>query len=307
MSLSELHVPPAATGGIVTIGNFDGVHRGHQDMLKRVRQTAADRSLPAVVVTFDPHPVTVLRPEVRLPRLSTIATRTELLTRFGADAVVVLPVDRDLLNMTPEVFFEDIVRGRLQAAELVEGPDFRFGKDRSGDVDVLRQLCQTGGLKLTVIDAVRSDTELISSTTIRRLIETGCFDRAVELLGHSYTLSGSVGTGAGRGSGIGFPTANLTDVEELIPADGVYAGVCRVNDVRHAAAVSIGPNPTFDDQRRKVECHLLDFDGDLYGRTLAVSLAKKIRNLRSFDDVGQLTQTIRCDVEECRNLLKDRL
>jgi len=300
MPFSELQVPASATRGVVTVGNFDGVHRGHRSMLAKVRDIADRASAPAVVVSFDPHPINVLKPHVNLPRLSTIAVRTQLLKQFGADEVVILPVDQQLLGMSPENFFQDVMLDRLQAVGLVEGPDFRFGKDRAGDTGVLRQLCGLHDVTLTVIDAVCSDDEMISSTRIRQLIQAGQLDAAIEMLGHSYTLSGKVVHGAGRGRTIGIPTANLADIEVLLPAAGVYAGRCCLDGQTFSAAVNIGPNPTFGDDEQKVECHVIDYSGDLYGQNMDVELLAKIRDAQQFANAEALTTAIKRDIERCR-------
>lgn len=300
MTLFPLQVPTTASGGVVTIGNFDGVHRGHQAMLSVVRESADRRKSPAVVVTFDPHPITVLKPNVQLPRLSTIAVRTELLKLHGADQVIVLPVNRQLLNMTPERFFQDIVLTQLQPVGIVEGPDFRFGRDRAGDTTMLKSFCDAEAIDLEVITAVcdlgGQQDSMISSTRIRGLLSEGRLAAAVQLLGHRYSLSGVVRHGAGRGGGLGFPTANLEQIETLLPADGVYAAECLIAETRYAVAVSIGPNPTFGDQRRKVECHVIGFSGDLYDQQLRVDLKADIRGLVSFDSLEALKQQIELDI-----------
>ncbi len=300
MTFSELQVPTSALRGVVTIGNFDGVHRGHQAMLAKVRAIADQAAAPAVIVSFDPHPVNVLRPEVDLPRLSTIAVRARLLKHFGADEVVILPVDFQLLGMSPEEFFADVVKRQLKSVGLVEGPDFRFGRDREGDTKVLRRLCGEHGIALTVIDAVCADGEIISSTRIRHLLRSGDLNTAVSLLGHAYTITGNVVRGAGRGTTIGVPTANLTDIEVLLPGHGVYAGRCLLDGQKRIAAVNIGPNPTFGDDELKVECHIVDYSGDLYGRWLDVELLEKIREPRQFANAEALKTAIQGDIECCR-------
>lgn len=296
MTSFDLSVPEFATGGVVTIGNFDGVHRGHQSMLSVVREFAQRVQRPAVVVTFDPHPVTVLKPDVVLPRLSSIQTRTRLLKQYGADAVVVLPVSSVLLNMTPQQFFHQVIEQRLQAFGLVEGPDFCFGRDRAGNTTVLRQLCETSNLQLKIIEPVCQGEHMISSTQIRQLLSQGNITPANTLLGHPYTVSGVVKPGAKRGRELGFPTANLEQIEEMLPADGVYAAACQIADQTYPVALSVGPNPTFGDAVRKVECHLAGFSGDLYNSRLNIQLLQHIRGLQSFASVEQLTSQIQSDV-----------
>jgi riboflavin kinase / FMN adenylyltransferase len=303
MMPSEVFVPESATGGIVTVGNFDGVHRGHQSMLSVVRKHADERSLPTVVVTFDPHPINVLKPEVDLPRLSSVHQRRRLLQRYGADEVVVLPVTADLLNMSPEQFFCAIVRDQLHAVGMVEGPDFHFGRDRAGDTEVLRRLCQENDVELTVISPILTDQDMISSTIIRRLLSEGKLTTAVELLGHPYSLSGNIVKGAGRGNVLGFPTANVAGIEVMLPADGVYAGVTDIAGESYRVAVSIGPNPTFADQSHKVECHVLDFTGNLYEAVFTVDLLAEIRSLHAFEDAETLKTQIAADIGRCREVI----
>lgn len=308
MTSLELHVPETAHRGVVTIGNFDGVHRGHQAMLSAVQACATELNCPAVVVTFDPHPVTVLRPDVKLPRLSTIAERTRLLKQHGADEVIVLPVCRQLLDMTPAQFFREIVVAQLRPAGMVEGPDFRFGKDRAGDTKTLREFCEAEAIKLTVIDPVCNAETMISSTQIRKLLAAGDVAAANELLGHTYSIAGCVRRGAGRGRTLGFPTANLEDIENLLPANGVYAARCDIDSRRYPVAMSIGPNPTFDDHTRKVECHIVDYSGDLYDNMFSLSLVAQIRELVAFENVDALKRQINTDVATCVaaiNLLDD--
>lgn len=300
MAWSGLQVPRSAQGGVISIGNFDGVHRGHQAMLADVVSHARRLSLPAVVVTFDPHPVSVLRPDVSIPRLTTISTRQALLKQHGVDEMVVLPVVSELLNMAPLRFFHDVVQGNLNAKGIVEGPDFRFGKNRAGDIEFLRKQCDQNSIYLSVFPAVLDEDQMISSTRIRSLLSDGQVSKAVELLGYPYTISGSVGRGAGRGHKLGIPTANLENVNELVPQDGVYAATCKFAGSHHAVAVNIGPNPTFVDYSRKIECHIIDFSGDIYDQFVQVQLIRRIRSIRKFDGTKDLLAQVRKDIEDCK-------
>jgi len=304
MNYAELQVPENSRSGVITVGNFDGVHRGHQQMLRKLQEIAACQSAPSVVVTFDPHPLSLLRPESPLPRLTTISRRAELLKQYGADEVVVLPVTQGLLQMTAEGFFNAILVERLAAKGIVEGPNFQFGRDRQGDVECLSKMCQGKGIAFQVIDAVNDDGQMISSSRIRTLLSKGKVLEAVSMTGHAHRISGIVSQGAGRGRKLGFPTANLDDINVMLPANGVYAGTTIVCETPHVVAISIGPNPTFDDNRLKVECFVDDFDGDLYGQHFDVDLLCEIRPLCSFDSVDELTQQIRTDVEHCRTRVR---
>ena len=303
MSLPELKVPPSARGGILAIGNFDGVHRGHQAMVKEVARIAEANGHASVIVTFAPHPITILKPTVDLPTLTSIGDRKRLLKSFGADEVVVLPTTAELLEMSPVEFFTDVILRRFEARGVVEGPDFRFGKNRSGDVTTLRMLCDQHKLSMHVIDVVESNGQVISSSQIRRLIQAGQIREANSSLGHNFCVSGTVSRGAKRGRTIGFPTANLTKVEAMLPLDGVYAGRCELNGRHHAVAVSIGPNPTFAEGDRKVECHVIGFNGDLYGIQMTVQLVARLRDVQAYSTTDALVAAISADVEECSRVV----
>ncbi len=300
MNSADLQIPSGARQGVITVGNFDGVHRGHQSMLRTLCEIAEQQSAPAVVVTFDPHPLSLLRPDDPLPRLTSIERRVELLRVYGADEVVVLPVTRQLLGMSADEFFDEVIVRQLAAAGVVEGPNFHFGRDRTGNVDYLSTLCRQAQIDFQVIQPVVNEGQLISSSRIRVLLSEGRLLDAVAMTGHAHRISGVVSPGAGRGSGIGFPTANLNDIPTMLPTNGVYAGTACVDGTCHVAAVSIGPNPTFADNRLKVECHLAGYSGDLYGRLLHLDLLAEVRPLKSFDSADELTTQIRSDVEECR-------
>lgn len=291
-------------GGYASIGNFDGVHRGHQAMLNVLTSRARAENVPAIAVTFDPHPIALLKPDATPPALTTIHHRAELLHRFGVDVTLVLPTDLALLALTAEQFFETIVLEKLKARGLVEGPNFFFGRGRSGNITVLRTLCGNHGLSFDVAPPATVDEQLVSSSVIRSLLETGDMAHAVRLLGHNYRLSGRVGRGAQRGRTIGFPTANLVDVRTLIPANGVYAGVTVIDRVRHPAAINIGPNPTFGESAQKIEVHLLDFQGNLYEQTLAIDFLERIRDVRRFASAEELKSQLAQDVENVRALVK---
>jgi riboflavin kinase/FMN adenylyltransferase len=290
-------------GGYASIGNFDGVHRGHQAMLNVLISRARSDNVPAVAVTFDPHPIALLKPEAAPPALTTIDHRAELLKRYGVDVTIALPTDRSFLSLTAEEFFETIVRGKLQAKGLVEGPNFFFGRNRSGNITVLRSLCAAHGLSFDVAPPVTVDEQLVSSSVIRSLLETGDVAHAVRLLGHHYRLCGTVGHGAERGRTLGFPTANLIKVGTLVPANGVYAGWATVDTVRHPAAIHIGPNPTFAEGAKKIEIHLLDFQGDLYDRTLSVDFVDRVRDVQKFASVTELLQQLQRDMQTVRSKL----
>src|SRR5579863_7407368 len=210
--------------GFVSIGNFDGVHRGHQSMIAALIRNARQHDAPAVVFTFDPHPIALLRPGQSPPPLSTTERKIEILSQCGVDGVIVYPTDQELLQLTPQEFFDRIVLGRLQARGLVEGPNFFFGRNRAGNVETLRGFCGAAGIELEIVAPVVVDDHLVSSSEIRRLICEGRVREAGALLGAIYRVSGTVVRGAERGRTIGFSTANLEGIRTVLPRDGVYAG-----------------------------------------------------------------------------------
>lgn len=282
--------------GWVAIGNFDGVHRGHRQMIGTLVDRARQQDAPAIVLTFEPHPITILRPEFTPPRLTTIERKADLLSQLGVDAVIAFPTDAAFLELSPAEFFQRFLEDALDARGLVEGPNFQFGKDRAGTVQTLAALCAATNRELQIVEPTLTDGVMISSSLIRGALENDDFATAVALLGHPHEIRGRVVHGAARGRSLGFPTANLAEVPVLLPADGVYAGSCTVDGQTFAAAVHIGPNPTFGENPRKVEVHLIGFAGQLYGRELVVELTTHLRSLETFASVELLQQQLQCDI-----------
>ena len=294
--------PAHLRGGCVSFGNFDGAHRGHAELARAARRLSG--GMPAVLVTFDPPPVTLLRPELppRLP-LTTLEARARLLGAAGATAAVVLGADAELLSLNPAGFIDRIVLGVFGASSVVEGYDFRFGQARAGDTSTLRELCDARGIGVEIVPPLLDEDEPVSSSRVRRALTAGDVATAARLLGRPYSVSGMVGRGAARGRTIGFPTANLDGVATLLPADGVYAGRATLPTGQvHAAAVNLGPNPTFGEGARKLEIHLLDFAGDLYDSPLALEFRQFLRGTRPFAGRDELVEQLRRDVAEVREL-----
>jgi riboflavin kinase/FMN adenylyltransferase len=291
-------LPPASyRQGAVSIGNFDGVHRGHAVLIAELRNQARNVGGPAVAVTFDPPPLRLLRPQHFQPPLTTIPQRAALLREQGADHVLILQTTPEMLRLSAPDFFERVVRNGLAAKAMVEGINFGFGRNREGNVDTLRTLCREAGLDFLIVPPEERSGGIVSSSRVRTALLQGDVRSAVELLGRPYRVEGRVGTGQQRGQRIGFPTANLEHVETLIPLDGVYAvRVYHDNGVWPGAA-NIGPNPTFGENARKIEVHLIDFQGDLLGKTLGVEFIERLRDTRPFATVAQLVEQIRLDVE----------
>ncbi len=291
----------------VVIGNFDGVHLGHAHVLQRARAVADERGLLLVAVTFDPHPMAVLRPEHAPTALTTLETRAELLAGVGADAVLALPFDRDVAAWTPEEFVDRVLVETLHVATVVVGANFRFGNRAAGDVASLRDAGTTRDFTAEGI-ALDGGPQVWSSTYIRTCLAAGDVAGAAEALGRPYAVRGTVVRGDQRGRELGYPTANVpTDSLTAAPADGVYAGRLRRLDTgeTHPAAISVGTNPTFDGEReRRVESYVLDrSDLELYDVEVEVSFVERLRGMTAFDSVDALVEQMADDVRRARALL----
>ncbi len=287
---------------VVALGNFDGVHLGHRTVLARAAEEARKRDGLVVAATFWPHPRSVIGRGEPPRLLTTLDARREELLRSGADEVRVIPFDQALSKKSPQEFVEDVLIGDLMAASVVVGENFRFGYKASGDVgDLVRIMREHGGDARAV--EVRGNGAEISSTRIRELLARGEVAEAAELLGRPYAVRGEVAVGDRRGRTIGFPTANVVpDPAVVVPERGVYACLVRVGDDVHAACTNVGVAPTFERGESKIEAHLLDFEGDLYGRIVEVLFLHRIRGERKFSGVEELKEQIGRDVEEARRL-----
>lgn len=298
-------VPAPLRGAFLAVGNFDGVHRGHAHLIARLRARASDADAPAVALTFDPPPASLLRPDSAPKPLSWIERKVELLKEAGADDVGVFRTGTWLLGLTAREFFDRVVIGQFAARGMVEGPTFGFGRDRGGDSALLKTWCAGSGLGFEVVAPTELDGRLISSSRIRAALAEGRADEVADLLGRPYRLRGRVVQGEGRGATIGFPTANLAGIDTQVPADGVYAARARIegDPAWRASAAHIGPNATFGATDRTVEVHVIDFAGDLYGRTIELDVIDRLRPTRKFAGVDELIEQIESDVEEARRRL----
>jgi riboflavin kinase/FMN adenylyltransferase len=294
--------PVACRGGIVTVGNFDGVHRGHAALMVELHRQAQAIGGPAVALTFEPHPLQILQPERFMPVLTTVADRASYLSAVGADEVLILQVDRDLLHLRAAEFFDRILHQNLQARGVLEGYNFGFGRDREGTVETLTALSREHGMSATIVPPLMIDGLPISSSRVRNCLTRGEVGEAAALLGRPYRVRGIVGTGQRRGRTIGFPTANLEKIETVIPGDGVYAVRAQVGNGTWPGAANIGPNPTFGEYVRKVEAHLIDFQGDLYGQPIAVDFLDRIRDTRPFSGPAELVKQLGEDVTVARRI-----
>jgi len=306
--LSAADRPPSdLRGGAVTVGNFDGVHRGHASLIAALKNAGRQVGGPAVALTFDPHPMTLLAPGRISAPLTTLADRTELLHAAGADAVVVLRTTPELLAIQARDFLAEVLGNQFSVKAVVEGYNFRFGQKRAGDVELLRTWCREQQVDLTIVPPLLHEGEPVSSGRVRGALTAGDVGDALNLLCRPYRLRGTVAKGAKRGRSLGFPTANLDRPETLVPGDGVYAGRAVLPDgAVWPAAANIGPNPTFGENLRKVEAHLIGFEGDLYGRPLALDFVARLRDLQKFAGPEALVKQLRHDVAEAKRLAGER-
>ncbi|MFD0279573.1 bifunctional riboflavin kinase/FAD synthetase [Kitasatospora sp. NPDC127111] len=293
---------------VVTIGSFDGVHRGHQLIINRVVERARELGVRSVVVTFDPHPSEVVRPGSHPPLLAPQPRRAELIEALGVDAVLVLPFTAEFSQESPETFFRQVLVDALHACLVIEGPNFRFGHRAAGDVELLAALGRAADCGVEVVDlqvrGTAGDGEPFSSTLIRRLVAAGDVTGAGEVLGRPHRVEGIVVRGAQRGRELGYPTANVETVpHSAIPADGVYAGWLTADGERMPAAISVGTNPTFDGTTRTVEAYAIDRVGlDLYGLHVAVDFLAYLRGMEKFESIEALLDRMADDVKRAREL-----
>ncbi len=291
---------------VVTVGTFDGVHRGHRAILEYLHRRASQHSGPSTLVSFDPHPRAIVHGE-EVPLLTTVAERADLLEELDLDRFVVIPFSMDFAQFSPEEYVRDVLVKRIGMQEITVGYDHRFGKDRAGDVDLLRDLGLQYGFDVDVIPAQEVDHDVVSSSSIRSLLlEEGAIDRANERLGRPYRLDGIVARGEGRGRELGYPTANLVleDSRKLVPKRGVYATTVTLpNGRERGGMMNIGRRPTFDEMDVTVEVHLLDFEGDLYGERLSVQFLQRLRDEQKFPSADALAAQLSEDEQRCRSVV----
>lgn len=289
---------------VATIGNFDGVHLGHRAILGLVCQRARELGGQAVAVTFNPHPVKVLRPEVNLPLLNTQDQKLQLLSDLGLDAVVVLPFTRKFAALPAREFVERYFCDRLRIREVVVGHDYCFGRGREGNIDLLKEMGETHGFTVQVVWPVEVDGAVVHSSLIRALLRLGKVVEAGRLLGRPYAVAGRVVQGKGRGAKLlGVPTANLLTANELLPACGIYAVWVRRGAATLAGVANIGTCPTFGNTELSLEVHLMEFSGDLYGESLEVQFVNRLREEQRFPSLEALAAQIHADIAAARRAL----
>jgi len=299
--------PVAWRHPVLALGNFDGLHRGHVKIVERIQRGASERGGTSVVLTFDPHPPRILRPDKAPALLMTKAQKIEALEKAGVQGVAIVRFTHEMSQWEPEKFVRTVLADWLRVSEVWVGADFLFGRDRSGNFTLLKSLGAQHGFRVEKIDPVRYKDFVVSSTRVRRLVTEGRVDEAGALLGHHYAIDGTVVEGAKRGRELGFPTANLETENELLPPHGVYATTVNVDGGIFPSVTNIGLRPTFGDQSTTtVEAHLIGRTLDLYGRRLRLAFVQRLRDERKFADLETLQEQISADVRRATRLF-DRL
>jgi riboflavin kinase / FMN adenylyltransferase len=290
---------------VITIGNFDGVHLGHQTLFHTVKDRSRALGGQSVVITFDPHPIKLMRPDKQLPQLTTTKQKIKLLSSLGLDVLIVHPFSPEFGALPAREFIQSYLVQRLGAREVVIGHDYRFGRNREGDIALLQALGAEFGFPVHVVDAIQINDIVVSSTLIRNLIKNGQVLAAQNFLGRPYEITGQVVHGHGRGARLlGFPTANIAaDNGLLVPGVGIYAVRVEMQGRIYPAVANVGTCPTFDNQELSLEVYLLDFDRDIYGECLAVQFVARLRDERRFADVPTLVDQIKKDVAAARQIV----
>ena len=299
-------LPDAVIGTVVTVGTFDGVHLGHQALFRTIRKRALERGVSSLLLTFEQHPLQVLRPESAPLLLTTVEEKKEMFAQFGVDYVAFVPFTQEFSKYTPKEFVEEVLVRRLRARELVIGHDHSFGRNREGDVDVLEELGGTYGFDVHVVHGIEMAGELISSTRIRNVLLEGDVESALQWLGRPYSVSGRVVRGEGRGQVLGFPTANLMppSANKLLPAEGIYVVRASVGSKLLEGLLHLGPRPTFPGMGSTIELFLIDFSADIYGQHVVVEFLRRIREVRSFASSTELVDQMHEDLKVARRFFK---
>lgn len=302
---SSNRLPTFLRNGIVSVGKFDGVHLGHASILRRMKQLSTESGRASVAITFDYSPASILRPQNAPPSLCTFQRKADLMGDFQLDALALVHTDANLLELSAEEFFRDFLIKKMAVHTIIEGESFEFGRNRGGDVSVLRDLCEKNSVQCEILEPVIEQGKIVSSSRIRKLIETGKIEQANQLLTRPYRISGQVVPGRQRGRTLGYPTINLDHIPTLYPENGIYACIARLGDGEiYPASTCIGENVTFGEERRKVEAHLIGFSGDLYQRTVHLEFHARLRDLEKFETRDALIEQIRRDVDKSRELFR---
>ncbi len=302
-----LEVPSGRAGSAITVGTFDGVHRGHQDVAGRLVRLAADRHLVSVILTFEPHPLEIVNPSAAPPLLTTRDEKLTALERTGVEVVVVLPFTPEVAALSAEAFVDDVLRARYRLSALLVGHDHGFGRNRMGDASVLQALGVQRGFTVDLVEPVQGpEGHPVSSTAIRRAVAGGDLPRAAEGLGRPYAIAGTVVHGDKRGRSIGYPTLNLSAVSprKLLPPDGVYAVRATLPEGTYGGMLNLGGRPTWDETDRRLEAHLFDVAGDWYGQPVELAFLSRLREVRRFADAEALRTQLALDEALAREVLR---
>lgn len=288
----------------VTIGNFDGVHRGHQALIANVISEKNKIGGTACVITFYPHPLTVINPYVKIEQITPIHDKLKILEELGVDITILVKFDDNFSNISAEDFVRRIIWEKLSTQIVIVGYDFSFGRNKEGDRDFFKKMGRELGFEVKIIEPVIDSDMIISSTRIRSFLKEGKIKEAEKFLGRPYVLKGMVTKGKKIGRLIGFPTANLLIIDYLIPRHGVYAAYAYFDDKRYKAVLNIGPAVTFNIDQVSFEVHILDFNSDIYGKEISVEFVERIRGVEKFKDVEMLKEQIKRDIEKAKEILK---
>lgn len=289
---------------VLALGNFDGVHLGHQSMLKAAMERAADIGGLSVVFTFDPHPVKVLAPEKYLPLITPVEKKIQLMDELGLSAVVCAEFSIDFAKLSPKQFIKDLLVDKIGAKEIVVGFNYSFGRGREGGIDSLREMGEEYGFKLHVVEPFRVGGIVVSSSKVRGAIWSGNARLAAALLGRPYGMEGVVVPGRNRGKKLGFPTANIETRGELFPKSGVYATIVILKGKRYKSVTNVGKQPTFSDGVFSVEAHMFDFDMDIYGEQVEVLFIERVRDEMAFPGPEALVEQIKLDAAKAKEILE---
>ncbi len=296
---------PTLRNPVLTIGNFDGVHQGHLTLFDKVKERAKAISGQSVVITFEPHPVKVMTPENGPPLITPTLQKLKLINAAGMDIILCLPFTKEFATISPEAFVKDLLVDQIGIKEIIVGYDYSFGYKRAGNIDLLKKLGKQYGFKVHVIEQIFLDNMPVSSTNIRNFVREGKLAEARVLLGRDYEVCGKVVKGKNRGGRLlGIPTANLELIDELTPKPGVYVVKVLIDDKRFSGVTNIGYNPTFGNNAFSVETHILNFSGDLVGKTIRVCFIERLREERTFRSIEELSKQIRQDILVAEEILK---
>jgi len=297
--------PETLQGGAISIGKFDGMHLGHSLIVHRLKSYAHQRQIPAILVTFDPLPIVLLQPDAELKPICTLKRKIELIRNFHVDAVVVIPTTQQLLQQSAETFFYETIQNQFCAKVVVAGKDFSFGRDRIGTPEAIRLYGQWTGIEVDIVDPLQIGEERVSSSGIRHLIQAGQIERVNELMPMPYRITGTVIAGEQRGRTLGFPTANVGNVQTILPKPGIYATATWIEGKRYGSTTHIGSNPTFDVSLSKIEVFVHDYEGDLYGQTIETDFLTFLREPVRFDSAAALVRQMHEDVLRSRRISGD--